>query len=450
MRTSEEYDQRVLAFFQKYKDPETQKQFEKLVALTRSNCEKLLENIALRGVVQGRVKKPDSLKEKLKVPDVNLGPDENLHRNSDDAEADEADAEPEEADADIYENNGEVADIRDWIRKGQNIYKHPEIGDFAGVRIGLFFPDDVEKVAVEVEKHFRKKHRWGTVKEGRKAPEGRNLDPQRHLMMGAWVSPNTNDQWEHYGYKSWQVVVQWKKNPLEPLESDALRDSLKLLREEMPKGFKSLRFEIQVGTVVTQAWAEVQHNIIYKNADNILTSTTMKRMIDATNGLAITTDIMLRELRESVEKAKHEVSKQEQENFERIQEKISQLAFRSRVLDTDGPLADRFQVPRQIFDRAWGEVDDLLSRTARTTGAVSYLANTDYNKQSEMLQILERLIPILEEIGSYKDDVEYARDYPRNPRRRKVPTMARLKKEEDDLVAAFERLLNAYKNATPI
>ncbi|KAG5787412.1 hypothetical protein H9Q69_013519 [Fusarium xylarioides] len=56
------------------------------------------------------------------------------------------------------------------------------------------------------------------------------------------------------------------------------------------------RVEIQIGTVVSQAWAEVQHNIIYKRPDDIMSTPTMKRMIDAINGLAITTEIILSEL----------------------------------------------------------------------------------------------------------------------------------------------------------
>ena len=67
-------------------------------------------------------------------------------------------------------------------------------------------------------------------------------------------------------------------------------------KEPLPEEFKLPRVEIQVGTVVTQAWAEVQHNIIYKDPDGILTTPNMKRIIDAINGLAITTDIMLKEL----------------------------------------------------------------------------------------------------------------------------------------------------------
>ena len=62
--------------------------------------------------------------------------------------------------------------------------------------------------------------------------------------------------------------------------------------------------------MVTQAWAEVQHNIIYKTSNDIQATPTMKRMIDAINGLAITTDIMLAELERSRLQAEKEAEVQ--------------------------------------------------------------------------------------------------------------------------------------------
>jgi hypothetical protein len=157
------------------------------------------------------------------------------------------------------------------------------------------------------------------------------VNVQKH-MEGRWRTPRTDDNWEHYGYKSWQVVVQWKKDLIEPLKSEKLYNDLESLREKMPNGFKSLRVEFQVGTVVMQAWAEVQHNIIYKNPHNIHSTPTMKRMIDAINGLAITADIMLKELDRSLEDARKEAEElaermrvEQAQRIERLKDKLKQL-----------------------------------------------------------------------------------------------------------------------------
>ena len=250
MGESSLYDDRVSAFRVEYRKSETQRQFMDLVTHTIKKCEELLESINIKGVVQGRTKKCNSLDKKL----ITLMHDHNT-----------------------------TPDFMGWVVEGQDIYKHPEMGDLAGVRIGLYFPDDVSKVAQEIEKHFDKKHLFGTVTGGRIATQSGNLDPQKH-SIGQWYSPGpngTDEYWEHYGYKSWQVVVEW--------------------REPLPERFKSLRAEIQVGTVVAQAWAEVQHNIIYKRPHDILTTPTMMRMSDAINGMAITTELMLKELKRSLE-----------------------------------------------------------------------------------------------------------------------------------------------------
>lgn len=255
---------KIRAILEEYDKPETQQLYKELVEATCEQCETMLKSVngkRIQCVLQGRSKKCKSLHDKL---------------------------------------NGLRKDpgFKDSVSA---IYEHPEMGDLAGVRIGLYFPDDISKVAKVIEEHFDIKHVFGTVTGGRSTSTERNSDIDKH-MNGKWYSQGPFrdvEHWEHYGYKSWQVVVEWK---------GLLPEQLK----EKSAGLdpRPLRVEIQVGTVVTQAWAEVQHNIIYKNPDNIHTTPTMKRMIDAINGLAITTDIMLKELEQNIETAKEEKKKQ--------------------------------------------------------------------------------------------------------------------------------------------
>ncbi|CAO2657829.1 Nn.00g070890.m01.CDS01 [Neocucurbitaria sp. VM-36] len=250
------YDMEILEFLTTYKRLEIRQQYEQLMTLTRKACENLLKDMDIKGVVQGRTKEYASLGKKLK---------------------------------DMKEEH----DFRVWLSEGKDISKYHEMGDLAGVRIGLYLPNDILKVAEEIEKRFNRIHLFGTVTGGRDTTRGRNLDIQQH-MNGPFRSsgPNGVDEyWEHYGYKSWQIVVEWKTPPLE--------------------GPKTPRVEIQVGTLVTHAWAEVQHSILYKRPADIKTTPTMKRMIDAINGMTITTEIMLRELERSLEKAKQEAIDQD-------------------------------------------------------------------------------------------------------------------------------------------
>ncbi|RYP53373.1 hypothetical protein DL768_001618 [Monosporascus sp. mg162] len=297
---------KVKAFLEEYKKDETQKQFKDLAEVFRQKCEELLTTMKIKGVVQsrskgkwvagsdnggevpieiqGEVREPEG---KAKTPEFtahigNLG---KPNVNEDDPNSSEYD------------------------KRGRNIYEHLEMGDLAGVRVGLFLPGDILKVAQEMHETFNVIHTFGTVTDTtRSAVDGRNRDIRRH-GDGRWISQGPGEDvhhWEHYGYKSWQIVVEWKTSlPELPENLESIKKAL------APTGvFNRLRAEIQVGTVVSQAWAEVQHNIIYKRPIDIHTTQTMRRMIDAINGLAITTDIILTELERSQAQAEEEAEDQ--------------------------------------------------------------------------------------------------------------------------------------------
>jgi ppGpp synthetase/RelA/SpoT-type nucleotidyltranferase len=328
----------------KYKRIEIQQLYGKLVELTRKECEVLLKNIdgknnekGIKGVVQGRTKKCDSLEEKLDgLAQVSEFRDwvsgESLKKKLGDLEQDSKFRDCASEDlfkklVDLLHDSefgswapgdslkkklgvlAQDSKFRDWVKddslkkrmddlakdsnfgdcvsEEDHIFKYREMGDLAGVRIGLYFPDDILKVVKKIKEPsspFKEVHLFGTVTGGRDVTKVKNLDIDKHLD-GPWLDGN-NGPWEHYGYKSWQMVVEWKNS--------------------LPEGLNSLRVEIQVGTVVTQAWAEVQHNIIYKEPANIRATPSVKRISDAINGLAITTDIMLKELERSLEEAKKE------------------------------------------------------------------------------------------------------------------------------------------------
>lgn len=162
--------------------------------------------------------------------------------------------------------------------------RHPEMGNLAGIRIGLHLPDHTLEITGELEKRFETKHLFGTVTGGRHVTQARNPDIQKHTN-GPWHTRDlygTDEYWEHSGYKSWLWRLN-RKSPLpEPLSAP-------------------LRVEIQIGTEVSQPWAEVQHNNVYKRSPEILTTPRMRRMIDAISVLAITTEIMFKELERSLD-----------------------------------------------------------------------------------------------------------------------------------------------------
>ncbi|KAI0402996.1 hypothetical protein F4802DRAFT_327140 [Xylaria palmicola] len=264
--SSASYDHGAIEFLLSYREREKRGEYDELMRLTREKCERILDDMFIKGVVQGRTKKADSLATTLR--DLK-----------------------NEARTTASDDPNETPNFKDWVLRGESIWEHPDMGDLVGIRIGLYFPDDVLRVVQRIEEEFDRKWLFGTVMGGRQPIQSRNVDIQSHAN-GPWHSlgpGGTAEHWEHYGYKSWQVVVEWP-SPLEGIE--------------LP------RVEIQVGTVVMQAWAEVQHNIIYKRSPFVLATPTMRRMIDGINGLAITTEIMLKQLERDLEAARREADEQ--------------------------------------------------------------------------------------------------------------------------------------------
>ncbi|KAF5537747.1 ankyrin repeat-containing protein [Fusarium mexicanum] len=218
----------------RYKHKETQEHYKTLAKFTAEECEQLLDRNSIKGVVQRRAKGYSSLEKKLEE----MKKDRNFRRSA-------------------YKEN--------------SIYEHPDMGDLAGVRVGLYLPGDVLKIADKISTHFHIVHCFGTVTGGRSTGNSENQDLQKH-GNGPWTSKDkegNDESWEHYGYKSWQLVIELKGE----------------IKERLPQ--------------------EVS-NSISTLPEDIASTPTMKRMIDATNGLAITTEIMLEELERSVDLAKQE------------------------------------------------------------------------------------------------------------------------------------------------
>lgn len=61
------------------------------------------------------------------------------------------------------------------------------------------------------------------------------------------------------------------------------------------------RVEIQITTVVMHAWSKVEHDIIYKNPKRLPLDALLDCMLDAVNGLSITSEILLQQLQQTMD-----------------------------------------------------------------------------------------------------------------------------------------------------
>lgn len=123
-------------------------------------------------------------------------------------------------------------------------YDNPleQINDQSGIRVIVFFPSDVDKVNEIIEKQF-------------------------HVIEK--ISHGTSPLQENrFGYQSTHFVVKMNNQ--------------RLSLSEYQK-FTNLKAEIQIRTILQHAWAEIEHDIIYKSA--IVMPTETRRSLAALSGM---------------------------------------------------------------------------------------------------------------------------------------------------------------------
>jgi ppGpp synthetase/RelA/SpoT-type nucleotidyltranferase len=104
-----------------------------------------------------------------------------------------------------------------------------DISDLAGVRIIAYFPSDVDKIVPLIKKEFI-------------------IDPKHSMDKRLSSDPAI------FGYASVHFVVEFRPEMLK-LPEYALFDKMKC--------------EIQVRTILQHAWAEIEHDIVYKSPGKI-------------------------------------------------------------------------------------------------------------------------------------------------------------------------------------
>lgn len=138
-----------------------------------------------------------------------------------------------------------------------------DIVDLAGVRISLYFPDD----QLEIEKILQKHFHVSEIKRFPKEQEYKNN------------SNNIKYQKSFSGYKATHYRIHFKTNKLPENDSK----------------YQNVLLEIQVASVLMHAWAEVEHDLIYKPASGDVSNAEYE-ILDELNGLVLSGEIALKRL----------------------------------------------------------------------------------------------------------------------------------------------------------
>ncbi len=138
-----------------------------------------------------------------------------------------------------------------------------DIIDLAGVRVALYFPADRERVGTLISELLQQ------VRRPKNFPERKRPDSQKRFA----------------GYVATHYLVH--------LKADAVQDS--------ENRYAQTNVEIQVASVLMHAWAEVEHDLVYKPGTGDLSEDELA-ILDEINGLVLTGEIALERLQKAIQR----------------------------------------------------------------------------------------------------------------------------------------------------
>ena len=166
-------------------------------------------------------------------------------------------------------------------------YHNPlqEITDLAGVRIITYFPSDVDKIVELIEDEFV-------------------IDHENSIDKRKSSDPST------FGYASYHLVVELSPERLNLPEYSF---------------FKKMKCEIQVRTILQHAWAEIEHDIIYKSTEDIPFE--LRRRFSSLAGMLEVADREFESLRESEIEVRKEIGNKISRDVLNIPIDLESLSF---------------------------------------------------------------------------------------------------------------------------
>lgn len=157
-----------------------------------------------------------------------------------------------------------------------------DIADLAGVRIALYFPGDLVKVQKFIETNFQVKEL--RVFPGREVAEETINDTYQKRFSGYWAT---------------HCRVYLK-------EKDLSEDN---------RQYANTMIEIQIASALMHAWAEVEHDLVYKPYSGDL-SYEEYQILDELNGLVLAGEIALQRLQKAVKNRVSQTSKEFNNHYE--------------------------------------------------------------------------------------------------------------------------------------
>ena len=152
------------------------------------------------------------------------------------------------------------------LRPGKDYKTLQQVTDVVGLRVVTFFEDDVDEVASTIAKEF-------------------------DLVLEHCVDRRYFEDPDRFGYRSLHYVCRLSEGRRNLSENARCRDEM---------------FEIQIRSVLQHAWAEIEHDLGYKNAGTIPNE--IRHQLFRVAGLLELADREFKEVRDRTEHYKEEVA----------------------------------------------------------------------------------------------------------------------------------------------
>lgn len=210
-------------------------------------------------------------------------------------------------------------------------YENPfeEVEDFAGVRLVYLYASDLEKIESLIESEFEILDKVDKIKD-------QDVD--------------------RFGYGALHYIVKFKKSNKDGRYND-LRD---------------LKCEIQVRTILQDAWAMIAHHLSYKNVSDVPKE--LQRKLNALSGLFLTADDQFehlkfsrdayqKEFKEKIEKSESVLLEQEI-NLDNL---IAYLRwkFPNRQSGSNENIADLLKDIKELNYTYLKEIDEVIEKTIK-------------------------------------------------------------------------------------
>jgi putative GTP pyrophosphokinase len=114
--------------------------------------------------------------------------------------------------------------------------------------------------------------------------------------------------------------------------------------------------EIQVRTILQDAWAEVEHELVYKSEFTPYDDQ-MKRKLAAVNATLSLADTIFQEVRTYQRQFRHELDKRHESFFKKVEEFTDIAIFQPELTENDNEKDDRLVLPAPVSSHS---IDDLL------------------------------------------------------------------------------------------